>query len=141
MSTPLPDFRDLALLANAAVDGNGAQRGVANNTEGKLVDLFGQFPGGGHDQDSDRLALNRVLHKMLYGRQNKGRCFAGAGLRQAEQIAPLKDRRNGLLLNRGRLGEAALLNCLGDVIVEMEIVKNSFMLLQSKTSVGTQRDS
>ena len=60
---------------------------------------------------------------MLYGRQHECRCFPRSGLRQTKEITPLKNRRYGLLLDRCWCGIAAALNCIGNVGVEIKIVK------------------
>jgi hypothetical protein len=68
------------------------------------VDLFSQFAGGGQDQCPH--AASRVGEQALQDRQDEGGRLAGAGLGDAQEIAPGQDRWNGLLLDRGGLAMA-----------------------------------
>ena len=73
--------------AHAAVDDAHAQPGTPAEIQGRLVDLFGQFPGGGQDQGPRAAHLGRVGHQSMQNGQQKGGRLAGAGLGQAHEIA------------------------------------------------------
>ena len=79
----------------------------------RLFNLRRQFAGGRQDQDPDAQAAKFVARWAVgaelvqYG-QHKGRGFASAGLRPAQQVLPCKYGRNSLGLNR-RWGDIALL--------------------------------
>ena len=70
---------------------------------GNLADLGGQLPGRHQDQRLERLSLarRRPLDE-LQQRQDKSGGFAGAGPGDGQQVFPLQDCRNGLILNRVR---------------------------------------
>ena len=78
----------LRLLADAAKDYRMAQREVASVRGNAFVNLQGQFPCGGEDQDPDgpRSARFRNVHQVLQDGQRKGRRFAGSGLCGSQQV-------------------------------------------------------
>ena len=61
--------------------------------------LLGKFPGGGHDED---LGSAPVLIHPLDNRKQVGQGLAGACLGATNQILPLKNGRDGSLLDGGR---------------------------------------
>ena len=71
-----------------------------------VADLERELARRGEDQ---RAGAFRFIHaivpgEMLQQRQAEGRRLAGAGLGDAEHIAARKTERNGLRLDRGRMG-------------------------------------
>ncbi len=74
----------------------------------RFRDLPGQFAGRRQDQTARglgvRLAASRS-HQMYHRQAERGR-LAGAGLGQTHHVAPLKDQRDRLFLNRRWLGHA-----------------------------------
>ncbi len=74
--------------------------GLASQGADGLVDLFGQFAGGGNDQGPDVPAP--ALHQAMQDGQHKGRGLAGAGMGQAHEVAAGHDQRDGLGLDRRR---------------------------------------
>ena len=67
-----------------------------------LVDLQGQFPGGGEDEGADGRALAAAVGAQpLEDRGGKGAGLAGPRLGAAKEVPPGKYRGNGLFLNGG----------------------------------------
>jgi len=95
-----PQSLDLAVLAHAAIDRHAACLGLAAQVAGGLVDLFRQLAGRCHHKDSD--LAKRAAGQALQNRQHKGSRFSGAGLGQSQDVTPLEDDGDGLLLNGGR---------------------------------------
>ena len=73
-----------------------------------VLDLHGEFAGRRQDQRARRLgaALGAERDDLRQDRQREGRGLAGAGLGDAQNVAAGELRRNGLGLDRLRLGEA-----------------------------------
>jgi hypothetical protein len=72
----------------------------------KAVDRFGdldrQFAGRREDQAGRRTGVASALaREALQHGQHEGRSLAGAGLGDAQDIAPRQGDRNGLRLDRG----------------------------------------
>ena len=115
----------LAVLVDAGAAEHGCDRHLGELTvfAGTLGDLAGQFARRG---EHEHAAMRRqhalfVVDELLDRREHEGRRLAGAGLRDAEQIAAFEQDRDRLLLDRGgggvalgferadeRLGEAEL---------------------------------
>ena len=79
----------LGLLADAAKNYRMAQREVASVRGNAFVNLQGQFPCGGEDQDPDgpRSARFRNVHQVLQDGQREGCCFAGSSLCGSQKVA------------------------------------------------------
>ena len=94
---------DLALEADAAVDGDRSDRpGLAIGADA-LLDLERQLPRRGEDQGADApLAVASVGVQQLEHRQHEGGRLAGAGLGAGHEVATCQDERDGLLLDWGR---------------------------------------
>ncbi len=80
------ELLDLGPLADAAVDGDAADAGAAAQLGGGLVDLLGQLAGRRHDQHAD--LAHRPFGQALQDGQHEGCGLAGAGLGQAQHVAP-----------------------------------------------------
>ena len=97
---------DLRAHADAAEHHHARELEMLAVVAHALLDLGGEFAGGGEDQRADRPAALAVLDRMARGqavqqRQREACRLAGAGLRAGEQIAAGENRGNRLLLDRG----------------------------------------
>ena len=106
ISTPLQKRADLGLLAHAAENDGMAERDVAAVKGDALVDLRGQFPGGGEDERPRpaRRAGLRPGGEALQDRQRERGRLAGAGLGAADEVAAFQQGRDRLRLDGRRLG-------------------------------------
>jgi hypothetical protein len=83
---------------------------VATVSGEALADLDGQLAGRGEDQRAD--GTLDLLWRLPAGMQflqdgdGEGGRFAGAGLCATQQVAALDQVRDGLFLDRGRVGVA-----------------------------------
>ena len=112
---------DLGRLAHAAIDGDAAHLHALAQRDARLGDLFGQLARGRHDQHAH--LAQRTFGQPLQDGQHEGRGLAGAGLSQAQHIAPLQDDGNGLLLDgRGR-GIAHCLDARANARIEGKLFK------------------
>jgi hypothetical protein len=64
-----------------------------------LLDLHAELTRRREDQ---RARSSRAAKEAVYDRQRECRRFAGTGLRQADQVAPLESEGDRLLLDRRR---------------------------------------
>ena len=91
-------------LAHAAEDHRRAQAEVFAVSLDALLDLEGQFPGGGENEGPDGAQPTGMGGgKTLQNGGGKGAGLAGAGLGDAQHVPPRKGRRDGLFLD-GRRG-------------------------------------
>ena len=88
----------LGIETNSAINSDALESGPAPQGADGLVDLLGQFAGGGNDQSPDVPAP--ALHQAMEDGQHKGRGLAGAGMGQAHDVVPLHDQRDCLCLYR-----------------------------------------
>lgn len=112
---PALDALDLGLFAHPAIDGQNAQMRALDDAAGKGGDLLGQFPGRRKYQGAWLFGF--CLDKRVQKRQHVGRCLAGAGLGQTDNVPTCQNRRNGLCLNGGRLGKTTALDCRCNPVV------------------------
>ena len=89
----------LGTLAHTAIDGRAAHPQILAQIRKGLVDLFGQFTGGGHDQHPH--FAQGAAGQALEDGQGKGGGLACAGLGQTQHIPPREDERDGLFLDGG----------------------------------------
>ena len=96
--------------AHAAEDRDDPAALLAAEAEQAVLDLQGEFAGGGQDQGArgEAVRRGRVGGEMLQHRQRERRGLAGAGLGDAEQIAAGEQVRDGGCLDRRWLQEALL---------------------------------
>ena len=113
---------ELDAVGLAAVDRQDldAAEVVGEGLEG-VGDLQGQFTRRCENQ-SLRGAL--LLVDAGQDRQRESRGLAGARLGEADDVAPVHQERNGLLLDGGRRFEADLLDCVKDDLRQAEPVES-----------------
>ncbi len=114
-----PQGLDLAILADAAIDGDAAHLRFPAQIDARLVDLFGQFARGRHDEGAH--PAPGALGQPLQNGQHKGRGLAGAGLGYAQNVAPLQHDGDRLLLNRGGRGVPSRLDARVDARVKRKL--------------------
>ena len=116
----------LWLLAHATEDHGVAQLQVTAVSSEALADLDGQLARRRQDQVADgAFALRFLRMQLLQDRDSEGSRFTGTGLCAAEQIAPFDQVRNGLFLDRRRVGIAFFLKCFQNGLDEPEVVERS----------------
>src|SRR5210317_2214191 len=93
-------FLNLRIDPHATVNSNASDARLTPQDFDILMNLFGQFTGGGDYQGA--YASVFTPHQSIEYRQNEYRRFTGAGLGQTHYITTLKYLRNCLSLNRGR---------------------------------------
>ena len=97
-----------------------------------LSNLQGQLAGGGQDQHlgvaGDAVDVGELSHAGEGG-QREGRGLTGTGLRQTDHIAALKQQRDGLLLNGGRLLVADLFQSCQNAGVQAQVGKAHALFL------------
>ena len=114
-------LRDLRLRAHAAIDGDAAQPGLAAQRADGRMGLLGQFARGGQDERAHVAA--RAGQQPLQQRQHEGGGLAGAGLGQAHHVAPLRDQRDRLLLDRRRHAVAQGLDPCRDARIKIKCLE------------------
>ena len=105
----------------AAVDRQHVQAGQVRAVAGEgLADLERELAGRAQHQ-----RLRRLLGVVEPGedRQREGRGLAGAGLRPADDVAALEQRRDGRCLDRGRQFVAEIPDRLQHPVVESEFAE------------------
>jgi hypothetical protein len=112
----------LAVPAGAADDHDGADAGAGAERSNGLVDLQGQFPGWRQDQSPglEWRRTPRLRHQMGQDRQSEGKGLAAAGLRDAQEVAALEQRRDGVDLDWGGSGEFVRRQCVQQAIGQAE---------------------
>ena len=98
---------DLRAVRHAAEHDGDFERQADREIAKALRDLAGEFARRAQHQHA-RPAPRRgtlVGDEAIEDRQREGRGLAGAGLGDADEIAPAHQDRNGLRLNRRRLNE------------------------------------
>ena len=97
---------------------------VACELPHRLIDLRGELPRRCEDQRTrDVPADGRRRSEPFEQRQNERRCFAGAGLGDADDICAADDVRNGSALNRRRSLISGVMNRLDNFRAEPEGTK------------------
>ena len=98
---------DLEIIALAATDGQITHLQTGRERLDTVRDLIGKLAGRDEHQNSCMARQFRLapLEKNMQQWQKIGRRLAGAGLRQADQVAPFENRRNGVTLDRGRVDQ------------------------------------
>ncbi len=95
---------DLAANADAAEDHEALEPHVLAIGAEAVMDLGREFAGGREDEHARRArcGLSGIAGQALDDRQGKGSGLAGAGLGDAQQVAALEERRDGLGLDGSR---------------------------------------
>ena len=90
-----------------------------------IGDLAGQFARRRKHQHAAGFLRGTLtlVEKMIQDRQREGRGLAGAGLRDANDIAALDGNRNGLVLDRGGSDVFLFREGAKDRLCEAELVK------------------
>ena len=101
---------DLRPCRHAAEDDGDFQVKAVRQILEALGDLARQFAGGAQHQHAGAAQGGRatVGNQLVEDRQREGRGLAGAGLGDADEVAPLHQRRDRLRLDRRRRGIAEL---------------------------------
>ena len=104
----------MRLVAGAAVDGGELQPCITAQQFRILVDLQGQFPGGGqnHGPGTGAILLDGSFHQIVQGGQQKGGRLAGAGLGLAGNVHALEGQGQGGRLNGGTVDETRIFQSL-----------------------------
>ena len=116
---------DLEVIALAAADGNVADLEAAGESLDAVRNLIGELSRRGEDQHAcpAHIVGLALVEQLVQKRQQIGRRLTGAGLRQADEIMSGKNGRNGLLLDRGRLGQALRRDVVDDARRETKFKK------------------
>ena len=122
------DFFDLWLDVDAAVSAQASYRDVLAVGLDRLVYLDGEFARRREHQDPHRMARWRRTwagkrKDALEKRQREGRRFTRSGLRTAHQILARENDRDGLRLNRRRVGVTLFSNGSQDFRRQAEFIK------------------
>ena len=128
-------LRNLILNGLTAVNGNDAH---AVNIAGQLADLITSLHGKlTRRTEYQRLHLAAVCVRgaLLYGRNAKGKRFAGAGMRFADDISAAENQRNGLRLNFGRMLIGNVVQRTQNGLGERELVKRNFKIVCQKNNL------
>ena len=125
---------DLGTVRDAAVHDRDGELQMATIRAEAFCDLGGQFARRRQHQDAAALAGRRatVGGEAMQDRQREGGRFAGAGLRNAEQVGAGHDDRDGFCLDRSRRRIAFALQRLEERRSEAEISK----LCHRETFIG-----
>ena len=130
---------DLRAVRHAAEDDGDVERQTGREIAKALRDLAGEFARRAEHQDA-RPALRRgafVGDEAVEDRQREGGGLAGAGLGDADEIAPFHQDGNGLRLNRRRLGVAHFGQCVDERRGEAEAVE-IFQVVVFQTAAKAQ---
>ena len=113
----------VALAVIAAIHGHAVDVHIVGKALEGLVNLAGEFAGGGHDEAVDGVGgVWLLLEEGEYG-QKIGRCLAGAGLCDAYDVASLKEMRDALLLHGRALFEVHVPDGVEDVVGKGKVVE------------------
>jgi hypothetical protein len=116
---------DLGAARHAAQHQSGGQAGAGAEAAQALIDLHRQFAGRRQDQGAAGHGVGTAAHggKAGQDRQAEGRRLARAGLGDAQDVAALQLRRDGLGLNRRRRIESGCFQALEKVSGQAEFGK------------------
>ena len=108
--------------AEDALDRKIEEFGITAHIVGNLRCQFAGWRKHQHPA-AGRETPRGVLGQMVQGRQGEGSGFAGAGLRDTEEVAAFHQRRNGLRLDWRRVGIALVVQCAKDRFGKAELFK------------------
>ena len=113
---------ELGLVADTAVDGEDADPEVGRSQGQVTGHLAGELASGGDDEGLRLAGLGQVgvrrvagPHDALEQRDAEGQRLAGAGAGLADQVGAQERDRQGHLLDREGLDDAAALEGVGDL--------------------------
>ena len=113
-----------ALAVAAAVDHRGRDGQVVGEALELLVDLLRQLARGDDDERLDHVVLVALDEQPVEQRQRIGRRLARTGLGAADDVAPLEDDRDGLLLHGGHLVKVHIVQTVEDFILQIQFVES-----------------
>ena len=122
------ELADLRAARDPAQHQRGRDPGAAGQRTDVLLDLDRQFAGRGQDQGAAGLRRRaaREADDVMQHRQREGSGLAGAGLDDAEDVAPVELRLDRLRLDRGRSDEAGALQRGRQRSGEAELFERSY---------------
>ena len=129
---------DLAEARHAAEHQRGGDMRALGQFPDRVIDLDGEFAGGSEDEGvgGSGRAAGAHGHDLGEDGQREGRRLAGAGLGDAQHVAPGQVRRDRLLLDRLGRGEAGSFGCLEEEAGDSEFLEtvhglNVYMHIQN----------
>src|SRR5210317_1657343 len=122
------DLFDLGQLADPTIYCHTANPSLTGQLGNITVDLLSQFTGGGNDKGPDSLAARTFQH-ALQNRQNKGCCFTGTGLGQAQDITPFQNCWNRFFLDWGWCFIIAGPNTCINLRIKIKLFKTHYISL------------
>ena len=126
----LPQGFDLRPRADAPVNGRAAQLGAGGQHTDDIMDLLGQFAGGGDDQRAGY--SSRTVEQFVEDGQHEGSGLACAGLGGADQVVPGERRGNGGFLDGGRLIVTGAFDPRHQAGIEFELIEVHIISLSSE---------
>ena len=98
---------NLEIIALAAADGQVTHLQTCRERLDAVRDLIGKFPCRNKHENACMARQLRLapVEKNIQQRQKIGRRLAGAGLREANEVAPFENGRNRVPLDRCRIGQ------------------------------------
>ena len=122
----------------AAIDGDALYSGVVGEALQGLVNLPGQFAGGGHDEAVDRIVGVRLGHEQVDDGQEICGGLSGAGLRDTYQVLLFENVGDALLLHGRAFVEVHVVEGIEKVVAEGEVFKvhNIYMVVCSAFGIS-----
>ncbi len=122
---PVLKHAPLRRQPHSAIHHPAGQAQVASELVDHGVHLNGQLTGRNKDQCAWTLAVGHVAlgHQTVQHWQHKRRRLARARLRNAQQVVPVEQFRNGFVLNRGGGVEVQFAQCLMQRGRQRELLK------------------
>ncbi len=99
---------NLEIIALTATDGQVTHLQTCRECLDAVRDLIGKLTGRNKHENACMARQFRLppVEKNIQQRQQIGRRLAGAGLRKANEVAPFENGRNGVTLDRCRVGQS-----------------------------------
>ena len=116
-----------AAAVAAAVDHGGRDGHIVGKALELHVDLLGQFARGHDDDRLHDVLLIAFEQQPVQQRQRIGSRLARTGLSAGDNIAPLQDDRNGLLLHGRHLLKIHGVDAVQHLVFQIEFVKSHTM--------------
>ena len=101
----------------AAIDRHAADGDEVGEALHGLINLLGELAGGRHNDAVDGIVGEASVAEAAEDRQQISRRLSRAGLGNADEVAPLEQRRDGLLLNGRTLLEVHRVKRVKDIVV------------------------
>ena len=116
-----------AAAVAAAVDHGGRDGHIVGKALELHVDLLGQFARGHDDDRLHDVLLIAFEQQPVQQRQRIGSRLARTGLSAGDNIAPVQNDRNGLLLHRSHLLKIHGVDAVQHLVFQIEFVKSHTM--------------